>query len=143
VSAIKLDSGITKTLDWSGETQVFSPQAVAETATMLTAVGDYALGNGADRMDTMGFAVKTGTAQLEKPGGGYYKDRFFHSFYGFFPSDPGSTPRFIILLYTYDPQGVEYASNDLTGPYLDLMHFLINYYQIPPSRTAPPPPPAS
>jgi cell division protein FtsI (penicillin-binding protein 3)/stage V sporulation protein D (sporulation-specific penicillin-binding protein) len=143
VSAIKLDSGITKTLDWSGTTQVFSPQAVAETAKMLTAVGDYALGNGADRMDTMGFAVKTGTAQLEKPGGGYYKDRYFHSFYGFFPSDPGSTPRFIILLYTYDPQGVEYASNDLTGPYLDLMHFLINYYQIPPSRTAVPPPPAS
>lgn len=143
VSAIKLDSGETKTLDWSGQTQVFGAQAVQQDDVMLTAVADYALGNGDDRMPTLAFATKTGTAQLEMPGGGYYKNRFFHSFFGFFPSGPGSTPRFIILLYTKDPQGVEYASGDLTGPYLDLMHYLIDYYQIPPDRAAPPPPPAS
>jgi stage V sporulation protein D (sporulation-specific penicillin-binding protein) len=141
VSAIQLNTGITKKLDWSGQTQVFSPQATADTVKMLTAVGDYSLANGADRMDTLGFGAKTGTAQLEQPGGGYYKNRYFHSFFGFFPSGPGSTSRFIILLYTLDPQGVEYASNDLTIPYMDLMHFLINYYQIPPDRTAPPPAP--
>ncbi|MBU6323362.1 MAG: penicillin-binding protein 2 [Patescibacteria group bacterium] len=133
VKAIRLDSGVTRPLDWSGTLQVFKPQTVAEVTKMLTVVASTALAHGADRMPDMSFAVKTGTAQLTKPGGGYYTNRFFHSFFGYFPS---YAPRFIILLYTNDPQGVEYASQTLTSTYLDLMHFLIDYYQIPPDGTA-------
>ncbi len=40
VSAIQLDNGVTRTLDWSGETPVFSPTAVREDTTMLTSVAD-------------------------------------------------------------------------------------------------------
>ena len=76
-------------------------------------------------------AAKTGTAQLTDGRGGYYKDRFFHSFTGFFPS---YAPRFIILLYTNDPQGVKYASETLNKTFLNLVHFLIDYYAIPPDR---------
>lgn len=131
VSAIRLASGVIKPLDWSGTIRVFKPETARAVSEMLTTVAGTALAGGADRMPAMSFAVKTGTAQLTKEGGGYYKDRFFHSFFGYFPS---YDPRFIILLYTNDPQGVQYASQTLTSTYLDLMHFLINYYHIPPDR---------
>jgi cell division protein FtsI/penicillin-binding protein 2 len=132
VSAIELDSGVMKTLDWSGETRVFSGEAVRETTTMMDAVFDLKLDNGHAKIPTMSVAAKTGTAQLTKPGGGYYeKGRWFHSEVAFFPS---YAPRFIILLYTNDPQGVEYASETLTPALLDLVHFLIDYYDIPPDR---------
>lgn len=131
VSAIKLDSGITRTLDWGGRTSVFSPEAVRETVSMMVELDDEILFNGKAKIPTMSVAVKTGTAQLTKPGGGYHTDRFFHSFVGFFPA---YNPRFIILLYTEDPKGVKYASETLDTTFLDLVHFLINYYAVPPDR---------
>ncbi len=130
-SAIALDTGITRPLDWSTKTQVFSPATAREVSTMLSVVADDALGNGIYKMPNMTFAAKTGTAQLTTPAGGYYSDRYFHSFLGYFPA---YAPRFIILLYTNDPQHVEYASETLTSTYVDLMHFLINYYNVPPDR---------
>ncbi len=134
VTAIELDSGIIRPLDWSGSTPVFSPEAVRQTVTMMDALNDEILYDGKAKIPTMSVAVKTGTAQLTKPGGGYYTDRFFHSFVGFFPS---YKPRFIILLYTDDPKGVRYASETLDATFLDLVHFLINYYEVPPDRGLP------
>ena len=131
VSAIRLNSGITRSIDWSQKTPVFSAEAARETTTMMDALNDEILEGGRAFISTMSVAAKTGTAQLTKPGGGYYDDRFFHSFTGFFPS---YNPRFIILLYTNDPQGVQYASETLDGTFLDLVHFLIDYYAVPPDR---------
>ncbi len=131
VSAIRLNSGITRTLDWGATVPVFSAEAARETATMMTALVDQKLENGKAIIPTMSVAAKTGTAQLPTPSGGYYSDRFFHSFAGFFPS---YNPRFIILLYTNDPKHVEYASETLDATFLDLVHFLIDYYQVPPDR---------
>jgi len=131
VSAIRLDSGIIRQLDWSQTTPVFSAAAARATTEMMDAVVDEKLDNGKAKIPTMSVAAKTGTAQLTDGRGGYYTDRFFHSFTGFFPS---FSPRFIILLYTYDPQGVKYASETLNATFLDLVHFLIDYYQVPPDR---------
>lgn len=131
VSAVRLHSGIERTLDWSQRTPVFSADAVRETSVMMTALVDEKLENGKAKIPTMSVAAKTGTAQLTDGKGGYFTDRFFHSFVGFFPS---YNPRFIILLYTNDPQGVQYASETLDAAFLDLTHFLINYYNIPPDR---------
>lgn len=131
VSAIKLDSGVTRELVWDDQKRVFSAEAAREVTTMLTEVNDTALGNGKYKIPTMSVAVKTGTAQLVKPGGGYYTDRFFHSFLGYFPS---YSPRFIVLLYTHDPKGVQFSSETLTETYEDLVHFLIDYYAVPPDR---------
>src|SRR3989338_4439603 len=133
VSAIQLDSGIVRSLDWSGETKVFSREAVRETVTMMDELTDEVLSDGKAKIPTMSVAAKTGTAQLTKSGG-YYDDRFFHSFVGFFPS---YQPRFIILLYTEDPKGVQYASETLNATFLDLVHFLIDYYDVPPDRGLP------
>lgn len=131
VSAVRLNSGIVRQLDWSQKTQVFSATAARETTQMMDALDDEVLYNGKAKIPTMTVATKTGTAQLTTAQGGYYSDRFFHSFVGFFPS---YNPRFIILLYTNDPKGVEYASETLDSSFLDLVHFLIDYYAVPPDR---------
>lgn len=130
-SAIRLDSGVTRPLDWSTRTPVFSADAARATTQMMTKLVDEKLENGKAIIPTMSVAAKTGTAQLTDGRGGYHTDRFFHSFVGFFPS---YSPRFIILLYTNDPKGVEYASETLDATFLDLVHFLIDYYQVPPDR---------
>lgn len=131
VSAVRLDSGIVRKLDWSRTERLFSADATRETAVMMTAVVDEKLDDGKAKIPTMSVAAKTGTAQLTDGHGGYYQDRYFHSFVGFFPS---YAPRFIILLYTDDPRGVMYASETLNATFLDLVHFLIDYYTVPPDR---------
>ncbi|MFH1178253.1 MAG: penicillin-binding protein 2, partial [bacterium] len=131
VSAIRFDSGIERKLDWSQKIPVFSADAVLQTTHMMNAVVDEKLEGGKAKIPTMSVAAKTGTAQLTKPEGGYYEDRYFHSFVGFFPS---YNPRFIILLYTNDPRNVTYASETLNSTFLDLVHFLIDYYAVPPDR---------
>jgi len=131
VSAIRLDTGIVRELDWSQKTPVFSAQAARETTQMMDLGFDTKLDGGKAKIPTMTVAVKTGTAQLTNGSGGYYTDRYFHSFVGFFPS---YNPRFIILLYTNDPKHIQYASETLDSTFLDLTHFLIDYYQIPPDR---------
>lgn len=134
VSAIRLSSGVTRSLDWSDTTRVFSAEATRETTSMMGALMDEVLYNKKAKIPTMSVAVKTGTAQLANSSGGYYADRYFHSFVGFFPS---YSPRFIILLYTDDPKGMTYASETLDTTFLDLTHFLIDYYAVPPDRGLP------
>ena len=131
VSAIRLNSGIERKLDWSAETPVFSAEAARATVEMMSELVDTVLEGGKAKIPTMSVAGKTGTAQLTDGRGGYSTDRFFHSFVGFFPA---YDPRFIILLYTNDPEGVKYASETLNSTFLDLVHFLINYYAVPPDR---------
>src|SRR3989344_4046613 len=131
VSAVKLDSGVVKPLAWEETKTVFSPETTREVSEMLTHIVDHDLAQGALAIPSLSVAAKTGTAQLPAAGGGYHADRYFHSFFGYFPS---YDPRFIILLYTYDPQGVQYASQTLTTTFMDLVHFLVDYYDIPPDR---------
>jgi hypothetical protein len=37
-------------------------------------------------------------------------------------------------LYAEEPKGVNFASETLTEPFMDLAGFLINYYNLPPDR---------
>ncbi len=77
-------------------------------------------------------AGKTGTAQVAKEqGGGYYDDKHFHSFFGYFPAHDA---RFLVLLFTSDPKGVNYASQTFIPPFTDIARFLISYYEIAPDR---------
>jgi cell division protein FtsI/penicillin-binding protein 2 len=131
-TAIRLQSGVVKTIPWPAPVQIFKPQSVDEVDHMLTYVVDNNLANGADKIPSMTVGAKTGTAQIAGPDGKYIPGNvFFHSFFGFFPV---SNPRYVILLYTVKPQGVEYASETLTATFIDMTHFLINYYDIPPDR---------
>jgi len=132
--AVRLNTGVERPIEWSKTVPVFSATAARQTTEMMTEMVDVKLEGGKAKIPTMSVAAKTGTAQLTDGRGGYYTDRYFHSFVGFFPS---YAPRFIILLYTNDPRGVQYASETLDKTFLDLTHFLIDYYGVPPDRGLP------
>jgi len=132
-TAIRLESGVTRALSWGSPEPVFKPATVTSVTNLLVKAVDTALLSGKAKTPEMSVAAKTGTAQIASPAGGYYGNRFFHSFFGYFPA---YDPKFIILLYTVDPQGVEYASETLTSSFIDLTHFLTNYYSIPPDRAS-------
>lgn len=77
-------------------------------------------------------AAKTGTAQIaDHANGGYYTDRYLHSFFGYFPA---YNPKYIVFLYQIYPKGAQYASETLTEPFSEIQKFLVNYYSIVPDR---------
>jgi len=132
VKEIDHADGSVKKIDTPKTGPVLKPQTVQEVKDMLVKVVDISLANGTIKKDHYTMAAKTGTAEIaDHVNGGYYSDRYLHSFFGFFPA---YQPRFIVFLYQVYPKGAEYASETLTKPYDDLATFLINYYNIPPDR---------
>ncbi len=112
--------------------RAISREASDEITRMLVKVVDEYLANGGLKMEHYSIAAKTGTAQIANPdGGGYYTDRYTHSFFGYFPA---YNPRFLIFLFMTEPVGANYASQTLTEPFRDITKFLISYYDIPPDR---------
>lgn len=131
VSSIVLQSGQTKELQWASGTRVFTKKATQETAAMMNDLYSQVLYNGKYNIPGIPVSMKTGTAQLPTPTGTYYNNRFFDDEVVFFPS---YNPRFVILLYTEDPKNAIYGTDTITPPMVDLIHFLINYYNITPSQ---------
>ena len=132
VSHIEYDDGTTKEIRYPEGEQVLSPETSETISRMLSTVVDDALRGGGEARENNTIGAKTGTAQIPDPvNGGYYEDRYLHSFFGYFPV---YDPEFIVFMYTVEPQGVRYASETLTDPFMQITDFLINYYAIPPDR---------
>ncbi|MBM3261058.1 penicillin-binding protein 2 [Candidatus Kaiserbacteria bacterium] len=132
VTAIKYDSGITRAVSIPEGRRVLKSETAATVTNMLVKVFDTELLHGTLKQEHYAIAAKTGTAQIPKPGGGYYPEgTYLHSFFGYFPAHD---PRFIVFLFAIEPQGQTYASATLARPFMDIAHFLINYYNIPPDR---------
>jgi cell division protein FtsI (penicillin-binding protein 3) len=67
---------------------------------------------------------KTGTAQIAKPGGGYYDDLFNGTYLGFVGGDK---PQYVIAVFMHKPRVAGYAGYQAAQPvFVDLAHMLIN-----------------
>jgi len=112
--------------------RVLTPETSEKITRMLATVVDDALLGGTVKLEHYSIAAKTGTAQVPcKHKKGYCEGEFLHAFFGYAPAFDA---KFLIFLYIENPQGVRYASHSLTYPFMELMKFLFNYYEIPPDR---------
>ena len=73
---------------------------------------------------------KTGTAQITKPGGGYYEDKYNGMFYGFVGGD---NPQYVIVVRVNEPKIPGYAGSQAAGPiFSNLAVMLINNFNVAP-----------
>ncbi len=132
VTKIVYDDGSEREINYPKGAQVLKAETSEEISRMLTTVVDEALLGGKIALPNHTIGAKTGTAQIADPeNGGYYEDKFLHSFFGYFPA---FDPEFLVFMYTVEPKGVLYASETLTLPFMEIAKFLINYYDVPPDR---------
>jgi stage V sporulation protein D (sporulation-specific penicillin-binding protein) len=132
VKAIEYNVGLTQKIDFPKPKRIFKEETSEDISRILVKVVDEALKGGTVALPNYSIAAKTGTAQIAKTTeGGYYDDRYLHSFFGYFPA---YDPQFIVFLYTVEPQNAQYASETLTDPFMNIVKYLINYYEIPPDR---------
>lgn len=135
VKKINYEIGLSKNISLVDESkQVFKKESTEEVTRLLVGAVDKALLNGRLMQKNYSVAAKTGTAQISRPaseGGGYYPDKYLHSFFGYFPA---YNPKFLIFFYTVEPKSILYASDTLAEPFIEMTKFLINYYEIPPDR---------
>lgn len=111
--------------------RIITQEASEEVTRMLVSLVDTALFEGREKLEHHSIAVKTGTAQIAGPDGGYLEGQNLHTFFGYAPA---YDPRFLVLLYTKHPRGARYASQTVAPAAMDTLKFLLQYYEVPPDR---------
>jgi cell division protein FtsI/penicillin-binding protein 2 len=134
VKRIEYTDGSFKDTETGEYKRVIDESSAKDVTAMLISVVDNSISKAHPgiKMEHYSIAAKTGTAQIaDHVNGGYYSDRYLHSFFGFFPA---YDPKVIVFLYQVYPKGAQYASETLVDPFIDITKFLISYYDIPPDR---------
>lgn len=106
-----------------------SEKTSAKLKSMLVGVVD----NGFDKARISGYDVagKTGTAQIPDGRGGYLDNEYIHNFVGFAPA---FNPKFVILIKMDKPHGITFAADSLSPTFREIATYLLNYYNVPPTR---------
>lgn len=130
---------VDKILDYSGKEephqskvigQVIKPETAKKVTEMMVSVVEKGHGKKAG-VEGYRVAGKTGTAQVAKPGGGYYEDRHVGSFVGFAPADD---PKFAIIVKLDNPKNVEWAESSAAPTFGEMAKWLLNYFGIQPTE---------
>ena len=128
-----------RNIPMGGNQRVFRDDTSQAVTQMLTAIVDNSSTFSPYALPNHSVAIKTGTAQIARPTGGYFDDQFLHAFAGYVPAQSAPTEsRYIIFLFTYKPQGVRFASTTMKDPFFNTVNFLINYFNLPPDRNLSP-----
>lgn len=89
---------------------------------------NYSIYGFSERPTTYLVGGKTGTAEIAKPGGGYYEDKFNGTFMGFVG---GNQPEYVIVARVNEPDINGYAGSRAAAPiFADLTKMLINNFNI-------------
>ena len=134
VKEIDMSDGTTKVIDIKKTGPILKKQSVDDVTGMLIKVVDEMIGKAHPDIYFTNYSVaaKTGTAQVaDHKNGGYYPDKYLHSFFGYFPA---YNPKYLVFLYQVYPKGAQYASDTLTEPFSQITKFLIDYYNVSPDR---------
>ena len=132
VKEVRYDNGLSKTLEYPILKENLLKKETTDTVTKMLIHVFESYGSGSYKLNNYSVATKTGTAQVAQENGkGYYTDRHMHSFFGYFPA---YDPKFIVFLFIKNPKGVNYASQTLIPPFVNISKFILNYYNVPPDR---------
>ncbi len=125
---------VDQTVDSSGNTTITKPKVVKQHAVspkvsqsmvsfMQYVIQQHHISPAFDQ-NTYTVGGKTGTAQIAKPGGGYYDNLFNGTYVGFVGGDK---PQYAIVVFVYRPTNGGYAGTAAAQPiFVDAAHMLIN-----------------
>ena len=110
-----------------------------DTAARLRTLLEGVVANGSGKqafIEGYRIAGKTGTAQVPKPGGGYYSDRYIASFIGFAPAND---PEIVMIVMVNNPRGnYGYYGSMVAAPaYKAMMVDILRYLDVKPATEAP------
>ncbi len=108
--------------------QVITSDTASKVAQMMVSVVEKGHGK---KAAVLGYKVagKTGTAQVPKPGGGYYTDRHVGSFVGFAPVED---PKFVMLVRLDQPKNVDWAESSAAPTFGEMAKWLLDYLRVSP-----------
>jgi cell division protein FtsI/penicillin-binding protein 2 len=127
IDRIEYESGIVERFDSRSIRRVITNRTASLMSGMLVSVVDSGHAGGAI-VPGYYIAGKTGTAQIAGEGG--YSDETNHTFVGY---GPVSDPKFVMLVKFEKPQR-RFSASTAAPVFGDIAAFLVQYYQIPPSR---------
>ncbi|MDI9354808.1 MAG: penicillin-binding transpeptidase domain-containing protein [Cyanobium sp. MAG06] len=111
--------------------RIISKETARAVTDMLVSIVDTKLYHKNNKDTHHSVAIKTGTAQLPKKGGGYLENEYLHSFVGYFPAN---NPKYLVFLFQKSPKTTAYSSDTLSPAFFKIKNFLVDYYNVPPDR---------
>lgn len=107
--------------------QIIGSDTANKVASMMVSVVENGHGK---KAAVKGYKVagKTGTAEVPKPGGGYYTDRHIGSFVGFAPAE---NARFAMIVRLDNPKNTDWAESSAAPTFGEMAAWLLTYLQVP------------